>query len=462
MMDDVLGLVMVQIVSSLGAAAGGGGGKVDIDVGNTVLRPVLVSLAFAVGVPLACRFVLRPLLHVTGGGRATCEKETKASWWRRGGFLDENKAGFVAQTALLLALVVGASFAGASVLLAAYLAGIVVAWWDDLQRYEMEKPGEQSLDGSTPASELPRAEELAESSEESTIATRGPGISEGAAAADCPSTTPLPPTRLESQLEQAPRRGGSDIYEMYYSHAVGRILKPFFFASIGFSIPISDMFSGEIVWRGIIYSILMAIGKILCGLWLVRFPVSMGGLADRFGSFISSRYRLLFSRFRRHRNSNSPPSKETSAEAPASGPTSRVAENATSRSGQRAHAPSQRQQLAAPTSRGNDSPRATAPTKPLSLYPAAIVSSAMVARGEIGFLISAVAESNGVFRRPSDGSDAGASALFLIVTWAIVLCTILGPISVGVLVRRVKKLEGRAVRAGGRGTRNVLGVWGVQ
>lgn len=84
----------------------------------------------------------------------------------------------------------------------------------------------------------------------------------------------------------------------------------------------------------------------------------------------------------------------------------------------------------------------------------------MVARGEIGFLISSIAESNGIFSSGAN-TTSGASPIFLIVTWAIVMCTIIGPLCVGLLVRRVKKLqegmekEGRVVRT------DVLGVWGV-
>jgi len=72
----------------------------------------------------------------------------------------------------------------------------------------------------------------------------------------------------------------------------------------------------------------------------------------------------------------------------------------------------------------------------------------MVARGEIGFLISAVAEGSGIL----------SAEQFLIVTWAIILCTLVGPVAVGLLVRRVKSLEARAphIRA------QVLGAWGVQ
>ena len=81
----------------------------------------------------------------------------------------------------------------------------------------------------------------------------------------------------------------------------------------------------------------------------------------------------------------------------------------------------------------------------------------MVARGEIGFLISSVAESNGVFGAAESG---GSSELFLIVTWAILICTLLGPVTVGLMVRRVKRLqEGERDKRSGR--EDPLGVWGV-
>lgn len=98
---------------------------------------------------------------------------------------------------------------------------------------------------------------------------------------------------------------------------------------------------------------------------------------------------------------------------------------------------------------------------PLSLYPAGIISCAMTARGEIGFLISSVAETKGVFRQGPAGVGA-VSDIFLVVTWAIVLCTILGPLCVGLLVRRVKRLEAQSSAAQVEGHKRIaLGVWGV-
>ena len=83
----------------------------------------------------------------------------------------------------------------------------------------------------------------------------------------------------------------------------------------------------------------------------------------------------------------------------------------------------------------------------------------MVARGEIGFLISSLAESTGVFRSASDDEN-GSSGILLVVTWAILLCTVLGPLSVGVLVERVRRLQ-TDERARGTGKADPLGVWGV-
>ena len=93
-------------------------------------------------------------------------------------------------------------------------------------------------------------------------------------------------------------------------------------------------------------------------------------------------------------------------------------------------------------------------SRSVSLYPGAILGFAMVSRGEIGFLISSVADGNGIF------SANGNNEIFLIVTWSIVLCTIIGPLVVGLLVRRVKRLETAKEKQQGGG-RDVLGAWGV-
>ena len=69
---------------------------------------------------------------------------------------------------------------------------------------------------------------------------------------------------------------------------------------------------------------------------------------------------------------------------------------------------------------------------------------AMTTRGEIGFLIAAIGQSADIFV---------SEEIYLIVIWAIVLCTLIGPIGVGLIVKRIEKEEKH-------GRSNILGVWG--
>lgn len=233
-------------------------------------------------------------------------------------------------------------------------------------------------------------------------------------------------------MDQDEGFGGSAVYKNYYAPAVSKILQPLFFASIGFSIPITRMFRGSIVWRGIVYTVLMAFAKFVCGLWLVRFsqtPGSTKGKARRF---------LFKLRLPSHFWGKSSPADTAGAPAPA-----------------------------ATTASANTNPQAASnpcsfpnPPKPFSLHPPLILALAMCARGEIGFLISGVAESKGVFSALGETSKE-PSDIFLVVTWAIVLCTIAGPLGVGLSVRRVKKLQERRNRQQDGSGRDVLGVWGV-
>lgn len=223
------------------------------------------------------------------------------------------------------------------------------------------------------------------------------------------------------------------------------------------------MFNGPIVWRGVIYSTLMLIGKLLCGAWLIRFSMSLphqGMLRKAVSAIKSTNIPHPWGREK----------PQTHAEPRANG--QRIVNDilrALSASNNAEDSQSTMpfesdDTVTAP--RGEASPQHdshntavdtvslnTMPaSKPFSFYPSAILGLAMVARGEIGFLISSLAESNGIF------STGGNDQIYLIVTWAIVLCTVIGPVGVGLLVRRVKKLE--KVKEGTSG-KDVLGVWGV-
>ena len=153
------------------------------------------------------------------------------------------------------------------------------------------------------------------------------------------------------------------------------------------------MFQGHIIWRGLVYAVLMAIGKLLCGVWLIRLSL--------------------------------PPSHIETTKT-----------KSAKKSG-------------------------TLLPKPKSLYPASLLGCAMVARGEIGFLISAVAASKGIFDTTDEESSPKGveSELYLIVTWAILLCTIVGPLTLGFLTKRVRRLQ---AKRGNTATQDPLGIWGMK
>ncbi|KAI1118627.1 Sodium/hydrogen exchanger [Nemania sp. NC0429] len=434
LLDDVVGLVMVRIITGLGQTGNGG-----IEPA-TILRPVLVSVAFAVITPLACRHALRPgkraLDHIVQGWdkkRKRGERQGNAgntaidTTWIR-----PQQAALVIQTTFLISLIVAADYAGASILLAAYLAGVVVSWWAgqrDGSERSIEPQNPETPSGGTSTSAAPQAQDQAS----------GTGDQE----------TPTP------------HDTASSVFDTYYAPVVNRVLKPFFFASIGFSIPISQLFKGEVVWRGIIYSILMIIGKLVCGLWLVRFSLSLSGAPRRAASFTASRYSRIVSKIRSWSfRSRGPRSTVAHERRSPENPSTQMIPMGASTSQPAPPSELNPTESTAPSSAVLTSRSTLAtPPKPLSLYPAAVMGCAMVSRGEIGFLISSMAESQGIFRRP-DEDPSRASELFLVVTWAIFVCTILGPVFTGLLVKRIKKLE-RATEASRGGARNVLGVWGV-
>ncbi|KAI1827359.1 Sodium/hydrogen exchanger [Xylaria intraflava] len=434
LLDDVVGLVMVRIITSLGTTGGS-------SVEPAILRSVLVSIAFAAVVLLACNYALKPvqntfdrIVNRWGGkqkesGKRGGGKKTRLLLWIR-----SQEAGFIFQTALLILLVVAADYAGASILLAAYLAGVVVSWWDGLRD----------------VSKAPRQPQPVEAhpAEATTSPMRQ---SQSSSLRESRPTDGSSPPQASNQEVSDTQHTTSQVFETYYTQVVNRVLKPFFFASIGFSIPISQLFAGNIAWRGIVYIILMTIGKLACGLWLVRFPISILGPLRNIVLIPASKYRRLVWKIR-SRSSRSIKMARVAPEAQSN--ENRPTQTISTEPGTPETSPPQ--QRPAETT---PSPPASVAPKPLSLYPAAVMGCAMVARGEIGFLIASTAEGEGVFRRP-DEDPSKASELFLIVTWAIFFCTIIGPLCAGLLVRRIKKLE-KASEASRDGSRNVLGVWGV-
>lgn len=217
------------------------------------------------------------------------------------------------------------------------------------------------------------------------------------------------------------------------------------------------MFTSAVVWRGLIYTLLMIFGKLACGLWLIRFTITIPKAIHphRLSRFLLTSANHFWGR----ETPVCPLTDQASAQVVA--PEDQIPEtrqqNQENQASVTATVSNHTTEIATsgpPTQNSPSNHLSSNPLKPLSLHPASILGFAMVSRGEIGFLISSLADSNGIF------STGNNDDIFLIVTWAIVLCTIVGPISVGLLVKRLKRME--MAKEEGGGGRDVLGVWGVR
>ena len=451
-MDDVVGLAMVQVISNLGQST------TSFDV-VTVIRSVAVSFGLAVAVPVFCRVFVWPGTVLLNGyllsrPEGIVEKVCRGT-----------HSAFVTHTLILLGLVAGASYAGTSNLFAAYLAGASISWWDSELPHPLSCTASSGSNVESIALQpkypvLPHDQEITPSAMNHAQSQERPSKQKGSLqpiskAESNPSRTAL------SRVYEPQESKSNAIYDKYYAASVRRILKPLFFvselsnntlstliwckASIGFAIPISKMFNREILWHGIVYAILMFFGKFLTGLWLVCLslpswkPIIPKGLRSLACSSCTG----------------------VTRKSPAEG-----VRTIESHVLQTQAVPAKSSDTGAPTVSAIPRPVPQSPVekikKPLSLYPAAMIGTAMTARGEIGFLIASIAETNGFFTSsgPTATPHGDSSEIYLVVVWAIVLCTIVGPLGVGLLVKRVRKLQREREDIPDRV--DPLGVWTVK
>jgi Kef-type K+ transport system membrane component KefB len=146
------------------------------------------------------------------------------------------------------------------------------------------------------------------------------------------------------------------------------------------------MFQGSIVWKGIVYSTLMILGKGL---------VSIVIYFDYFIKWFTTRK------------------------------------------------PSPPRQTTTPNPGVDPQPTSKKPPHAIAL----LVGFAMISRGEIGFLIASLSQSSGTLtlrQRNGSGTISSGEEIFLVIVWAVVICTIAGPIGVGIIVRRLRKGDNSA------------------
>jgi hypothetical protein len=237
MLDDVVGLIMVQIISNLGS-------NHDSFEAVTVVRPIFVSIGFAVVLVLFCKYVCRPIMNLVSMPQILRSLLANPAIY------------FVGCTTFLLALITSASYAGTSVLFATYLAGAIISWLSAKEAQARRLP-QENVSNPQELPEIPTTPSKA-------VVSRSNGNEQGRLESEDdvdkishPSGNetqrqrarqePTPPP--ESDIPEASNPPGvlSDtakngpfeqdnrslrMYHDYYAPSVEHILKPFFFVRI--------------------------------------------------------------------------------------------------------------------------------------------------------------------------------------------------------------------------------------
>lgn len=223
MLDDVVGLVLVQVISKLGSDSSS-------VHAITVVRPIVVSIGLALLVLLVCLYLVKPVASLIDGPGFTAVMRA----------IDKqpDEATLIAHAALLFGTVAAASYAGTSNLFAAYLAGASISWYysEVAQPEEVDKNEHSEMPQPMATESIQRATHsegnVAKTERRNTLAD---GMDKGAHL----NSPGVPSTQASQEhygqageeIRSQDSLRGASIYRKYIEQSVARILKPFFFAS---------------------------------------------------------------------------------------------------------------------------------------------------------------------------------------------------------------------------------------
>ncbi|KAM5540608.1 hypothetical protein V8D89_005639 [Ganoderma adspersum] len=374
--DDVVGLVIASLIPAL-ASIDSDNGDNHSNLAWTIVRPLLSSFLMAAIASIVSRFILRPIFLYRGVGERWCAPAREGKPW---GALSLSKQGsgwgtsthsdavklFIMVTTLS-GMAAIANYTDTSVLYGAYVAGLILTY------ISQPAPGEDY-------------------------------------------------DKRETELS----------FEQTFGRTIGPLqaylFLPLFFASIGFAIPFLDLWQPTVIWRGVVYSVLMTLAKLAVGLPILLYPVALSffsaarknlsRLLSQLGTKISQVLHAALYRLMVHNRSFSAPTLP-----PPSIP------DHTCTDGEKV---TDVYTGSAQPSPVNVSQESTLERVTTSIPAAVFMGVAMVSRGEIGLLIAQLARGNDSSREKGLlGEEA-----FSVCIWAILLCTLVGPIGTGIVVRR--------------------------
>jgi Kef-type K+ transport system membrane component KefB len=244
-MDDVVAFILVKVLQVIGAGSGSGssGGS---SIGANIGRTIGVTIGLGVALLLLSRFVLRPAyrqMRATRQGRLV----TKGSL-------------LLCMVLVFTDMVAAAGYAGTSPLYGSYIAGLACAYLSEAE----------------PSSSPPKSLSV------ELLPTRKPTRSYTFPSTTSPMATPVhsPPRRSSDSIADGhPRKelGLRSTFEELVAPLLNHLLLPIFFGSIGYCIPFVPLWQWRVIWRGIIYAILMMSGKVICGAWLLLWKRRKSG-----------------------------------------------------------------------------------------------------------------------------------------------------------------------------------------
>ncbi|KAI0829234.1 Sodium/hydrogen exchanger [Trametes gibbosa] len=325
--DDVIGLVIAAVIPALASVQSETSQNSHSTLAWMIIRPLLSSFSIALVSLMVSWFCLRPLFWYRGLGEL-CDWGTEKH---------ADAVRFFLMVGVVSAMAAVSYYTRTSILYGAYIAGLILT-------YVSQPPP-------------PNQSKFLDNHEPSVSSTHHN------------------------------QRANAISFEMAFARVVGPIQEhvflPLFFASIGFAIPFLNLWDPTIIWRGVVYSILMCLAKLAVGLPILLHAPFLHLLKtthDAAIAFLQTRPRLF-------------PNPEADAAA--------------------SLAPPHKVLVSLPT--------------------AVFMGVAMVARGEIGLLIAQLARGDS-----SSGRNPGllSTEPFLLCIWAILLCTLVGPISLGFIVRK--------------------------
>ncbi|KAF8173682.1 Sodium/hydrogen exchanger family-domain-containing protein [Pholiota molesta] len=266
LLDDIIGLVIAGIIPGLAQSESGIRWPI-------VVRPILVSLAFGFGTPVAAmwlRWLIRfPWKDAWATSRTTFDcrcrrpssfRHTTSPTRRRSGSGPRPQFLFILIILTLMGFVAGTSYAGTSELFGAYLAGAFIGYVFE----EGAGPRAEPQDGLSVSNH-------------------------------CQDTTGSKP-----ETDGSSGNPTHAAFVVYLQPILTHLLAPLFFASIGAALPIKAMFtthpdavqivftvdsnntsvieivngraSHQVIWRGLVYAVLMVLGKMVVGIWMLIWP----------------------------------------------------------------------------------------------------------------------------------------------------------------------------------------------